>query len=89
MRDIKNGQIKMTDTDAFEPGRNLALTPGQVIYRNKLIELDPVCAHHREGVCDSPALYPTVDQQVLHPGYAAAKQPHQVHGGQWLYRFCH
>jgi polyhydroxyalkanoate synthase len=39
MRDIKNGQIKMTDTDAFEPGRNLALTPGQVIYRNKLIEL--------------------------------------------------
>ncbi len=39
MRDIKNGQIKMTDTDAFEPGRNLALTPGQVIYQNKLIEL--------------------------------------------------
>ncbi|GAC1394245.1 MAG: class I poly(R)-hydroxyalkanoic acid synthase [Ktedonobacteraceae bacterium] len=39
MRDIKDGQIKMTDTDAFEPGRNLALTPGQVVYRNTLIEL--------------------------------------------------
>jgi polyhydroxyalkanoate synthase len=39
MRDIKDGQIKMTDTEAFEPGRNLALTPGQVVYRNKLIEL--------------------------------------------------
>ncbi len=39
LRDIKAGQVKMTDTDAFEPGRNLALTPGQVIYRNKLIEL--------------------------------------------------
>jgi len=39
LRDIKNGQIKMTDTEAFEPGRNLALTPGQVIYRNQLIEL--------------------------------------------------
>ncbi|MHB8598062.1 MAG: PHA/PHB synthase family protein [Ktedonobacteraceae bacterium] len=39
MRDIKNGQIKMTDTDAFTPGRNLALTPGQVVYRNTLIEL--------------------------------------------------
>lgn len=37
--DIKAGQIKMTDTNAFAPGRNLALTPGQVIYRNKLIEL--------------------------------------------------
>src|SRR5204862_2506972 len=33
------GKLKMTDTDAFAPGRNLALTPGQVIYRNKLIEL--------------------------------------------------
>jgi polyhydroxyalkanoate synthase len=39
LRDIQAGQIKMTDTDAFAPGRNLALTPGQVIYRNKLIEL--------------------------------------------------
>jgi len=39
LRDIKAGQMKMTDTDAFAPGRNLALTPGEVIYRNKLIEL--------------------------------------------------
>ncbi len=39
MRDVKSGQVKMTDTDAFEPGRNLALTPGQVVYRNELIEL--------------------------------------------------
>ncbi len=39
LRDIKAGQIKMTDSEAFAPGRNLALTPGQVIYRNKLIEL--------------------------------------------------
>jgi len=39
LRDMQRGDIKMTDTDAFRPGRNLALTPGQVIYRNKLIEL--------------------------------------------------
>jgi polyhydroxyalkanoate synthase len=40
MRDIQDGQIKMTDSEAFAPGRNLALTPGQVIYRNKLMELN-------------------------------------------------
>ena len=39
LRDLKAGKIKMTDTTAFTPGRNLALTAGQVIYRNKLIEL--------------------------------------------------
>ncbi|HEX2915307.1 MAG TPA: class I poly(R)-hydroxyalkanoic acid synthase [Chloroflexia bacterium] len=39
LRDIRAGQIKMTDTDAFKPGQNLAITPGQVIYRNRLIEL--------------------------------------------------
>ena len=38
MRDIATGEIKITDTDAFEVGKNLAITPGQVVYRNELIE---------------------------------------------------
>ncbi len=39
LRDLQAGRLKMTDTGAFAPGRNLAITPGQVVYRNKLIEL--------------------------------------------------
>jgi polyhydroxyalkanoate synthase subunit PhaC len=39
MRDWQAGHMKMTDTEAFTPGKNVATTPGKVVYRNKLIEL--------------------------------------------------
>ena len=39
LRDLAAGEITMTDKEAFTPGRNLAMTPGQVVHRNKLIEL--------------------------------------------------
>ena len=37
--DARKGRISMTDDQAFGLGRNLALTPGDVVYRNDLIEL--------------------------------------------------
>jgi polyhydroxyalkanoate synthase subunit PhaC len=43
LRDIEQGdgnlRIKMTDTTAFEPGRNVATTPGKVVFQNDLIQL--------------------------------------------------
>ena len=39
MHDLKEGRLSMVDAEAFAPGRNLALSPGKVVYRNKLIEL--------------------------------------------------
>jgi len=37
--DMERGQISQTNFDAFEVGRNLAITPGKVIYQNDLMQL--------------------------------------------------
>ncbi|MES9878747.1 MAG: class I poly(R)-hydroxyalkanoic acid synthase [Candidatus Sedimenticola sp. 1PA] len=39
MKDMNQGRITMTDEAAFELGKNLATTPGSVVYENDLIQL--------------------------------------------------
>jgi polyhydroxyalkanoate synthase len=39
VQDLLKGRISMTDETAFEPGRNIATTEGDVIFENELIQL--------------------------------------------------
>ena len=85
LTDLERGKgqlrIKMTDMDAFRVGENIAVTPGKVVYPERPDAAYPIQSDDREGAEAPAADHSAVDQQVLHPRFAAAEQLRPLGGG--------
>ena len=58
---------KPIGTESFKVGRDVAVTPGQVIYSNRLIELNSIRAHDRDSSAGADTDRPGMDHEILHP----------------------
>ena len=65
--DLAKGRISSTDEQAYEVGKNLATTPGAVIFENELMQVIQY-APATKTVHERPHAHdPALHQQILYP----------------------
>ena len=66
--DLQKGRITRVDEFAFEVGRNLAITPGSVVFENELIQLIQYAPQTGEVEKTPLLIRPALHQQILSVG---------------------
>ena len=85
LEDLANngGMPSQVDMKAFQVGKDLAISPGAVVFKNEVLELIQYQPDDTRGVSAPAAHRPAAGEQVLRHGPVAKQEYRAVPGRQW------